>query len=252
MGEQSEVSAIGDAWVINLSDRPDRLQRFQRENAHSIVARRFEAVGPADVTRDALLEEGMISAENAYIHPALCCARSHLTLWRRGVETNWPITIFEDDAILHRRFAEVAARVAASTSGWDIILWGWNHTDPVTLDLGGGLSPARLGFVRDDAFEGFTCARESAVEPRLLPLHIASGILGYTLSPTGAARLLARCLPLGNAHAPSPKEGFEGWRNDGIDVEMARHYGALRAYACVPPIAYYVYSRSSISQNWTD
>jgi hypothetical protein len=33
---------------------------------------------------------------------------------------------------------------------------------------------------------------------------------------------------------------------------MARHYRALKAYACVPPIAYYVYSPSSINQNWTD
>ncbi|WP_159013505.1 glycosyltransferase family 25 protein [Acidisoma sp. S159] len=252
MGEQGEVSAIGDAWVINLSDRPDRLQRFQTENARSIVARRFEAIGPADVTRKALLDDGMIGAENTYTLPALCCARSHLTLWRRSAETNRSITIFEDDAILHRRFAEIAARVAATVQGWDIILWGWNHSDPITIDLGGGLSPARLGFVRDDVFEGFSCARESAVEPRLIPLHVACGILGYTLSPGGAARLLARSLPLGNAHAPSPKEGFEGWRNDGIDVEMARHYGALRAYACVPPIAYNVYSRSSINQNWVD
>jgi glycosyl transferase, family 25 len=252
MGEQGEVSAIGDAWVINLSDRPDRLQRFQTENARSIVARRFETIGPADVTRKALLDDGMIGAENTYTLPALCCARSHLTLWRRSAETNRSITIFEDDAILHRRFAEIAARVAATVQGWDIILWGWNHSDPITIDLGGGLSPARLGFVRDDVFEGFSCARESAVEPRLIPLHVACGILGYTLSPGGAARLLARSLPLGNAHAPSPKEGFEGWRNDGIDVEMARHYRALKAYACVPPIAYYVYSPSSINQNWTD
>jgi glycosyl transferase, family 25 len=85
-----------------------------------------------------------------------------------------------------------------------------------------------------------------------MPLHVASGILGYTVSPIGAARLIAGSLPLGNAHAPSPKEGFDGWRNDGIDVEMARHYRALKAYACVPPIAYYVYSPSSINQNWTD
>jgi glycosyl transferase, family 25 len=252
MGEQGEVSAIGDAWVINLSDRPDRLHRFQTENAHSIVARRFEAVRPADVTRAALLEEGMIRAENTYTLPALCCARSHLALWRRSAETDRPITIFEDDAILHRGFAEIAARVAATVPGWDIILWGWNHSDPVTIDIGGGLSPARLSFVRDDVFEGFFSARESAVEPRLMPLHVASGILGYTVSPIGAARLIAGSLPLGNAHAPSPKEGFDGWRNDGIDVEMARHYRALKAYACVPPIAYYVYSPSSINQNWTD
>ncbi|WP_158801832.1 glycosyltransferase family 25 protein [Acidisoma sp. L85] len=145
MGEQGEVSAIGDAWVINLSDRPDRLQRFQTENARSIVARRFEAIGPADVTRKALLDDGMIGAENTYTLPALCCARSHLTLWRRSAETNRSITIFEDDAILHRRFAEIAARVAATVQGWDIILWGWNHSDPITIDLGGGLSPARLG-----------------------------------------------------------------------------------------------------------
>ncbi len=252
MGEQGEVSAIGDAWVINLSDRPDRLQRFQTENARSIVAQRFEAVGPADVTRQVLLEDGMISAENAYSQPALCCARSHLSLWRRGVETNRPITIFEDDAILHRRFAEIATQVAARAPGWDIILWGWNHSDPITIDLGGGLSLARLSFARDDVFEGFSRARESVAEPMLMPLHVASGILGYTLSADGAARLLERCLPLGNTPAPSPKEGFAGWRNDGIDVEMARHYRALKAYACVPPIAYYVYSRSSINQNWVD
>jgi glycosyl transferase, family 25 len=252
MGKQTEVSGIGDAWVINLSDRRDRLQRFQTENAHSIVARRFEAVGPADITREALLGEGMIGAENAYTLPALCCARSHLMLWRQGVASNRPITIFEDDAILHRRFAETAARLAATVPGWDIILWGWNHSDPITIDLGGGLSPARLGFLRDDALEGFSCARDGLAERRLLPLHVASGVLGYTLSAAGAARLLARCLPLGNTPAPSPKEGFSGWRNDGIDVEMARHYHAFKAYACVPPIAYYVYSRSSINQNWAD
>jgi glycosyl transferase family 25 len=252
MGGSHSASAIGEAWVINLADRSDRLQRFSSANQGAIASRRFEAFKPGDTTRDALLREGMIAAANHYTVPALCCARSHIALWRQGAAEDRPITIFEDDAILHHRFAEIAEQAASAMPGWDIILWGWNHSDPVILDIGGGLSPARLSFVEDAVHEGFSQARASAVAPRLVPLHVASGILGYTLSAAGAARLLARCLPIGNVPAPTPKEGFVGWRNDGIDVEMARHYATLKAYACLPPIAYYVFSRSSINQNWTD
>jgi len=71
----------------------------------------------------------------------------------------------------------------------------------------------------------------------LLPLISAAGIGCYSLSPQGAAKLLALCLPIGNIQAKFGIEDQLGWNNTGIDVEMARHYTKLRAFIAFPPIA---------------
>lgn len=241
------MDRLGDCWLINLADRKDRLLRFTAEN--KIIVRRFEAVSPEVNSREIMLAEGIIEPSNAYTLPALCCARSHIDLWKQCRDSDRPITIFEDDTILHADFHEHSHQLAATIQDWDIILWGWNLDTSLTIEIIPGLWPARLSFAHDKNSANYKTSQSSQVDPRLMPLHVAAGLLAYSLSSAGAASLLDRCLPLGNIAASAPEKGFSGWTNTGIDVETSRHYTAMRAFVCLPPIAYPVYSPSSI---WVD
>ena len=68
------------------------------------------------------------------------------------------------------------------------------------------------------------------------PLEQAFGLLAYTVSPAGAARLIEKCFP------QRPQEIFLAaygryLRNVGVDVSTAAVYGQLRSLACFPPLA---------------
>ena len=78
-------------------------------------------------------------------------------------------------------------------------------------------------------------AQDYAVQP--LPLMNAFGIVSYSVSPAGARRLLAACFPLRNEAIPIP--GLQRQLlNISLDVTMNKHYRALKAFVCFPPLVW--------------
>jgi hypothetical protein len=130
----------------------------------------------------------------------------------------------------------MAAALLATLPAWDIVLWTNNFDWPVQL-LPPALGAAVLQYdpaALDKQLDQF---RALTAPPALMKLGSAAGTSCYSISPAGAARMLADCLPLGRISASYvPKPGY-GWDNMGIDVEMSRHYAKWQAFLAVPPLA---------------
>jgi GR25 family glycosyltransferase involved in LPS biosynthesis len=227
----------GRCVVINLDRDVDLLQRFLSDNGHVPGLRRFAAVDGRRLSRDDCIRDGLITTDNGYTLPALGCALSHVALWRDCAAGSQLLTICEDDAILHRHLLAGQARVIDTLPpDWDIVHWGWNIDWPMAMELVPSLPPCMVKFP-DGARPDFARFPSGRFLPRAFPLRSSAGTLCYTLSPGGARRLLARCLPIGAAQAVWAEDPARGWDNTGVDVEMSRHYGALRSFVCVPPLA---------------
>jgi glycosyl transferase, family 25 len=223
--------------VINLDHCVDTLEAFRRRNAHLGPVRRFPAVAGAVLDRAELQDRGVIAGDIDYSDGALGCALSHVALWQEIACGTRMVTVCEDDAVFAGDFVATAnARLAALADGWDIVLWGWNFDSWLVFQVLPG-RPACLvhgtGSVTD---ADLGAASHASASPQLFRLDRACGTLCYTISPNGAARMLAHCRPL----RPLPiflPELRVNVANSGIDLMMSTAYSQMRAYVSVPPLA---------------
>jgi GR25 family glycosyltransferase involved in LPS biosynthesis len=177
----------------------------------------------------------MLASDLTYTPGAMGCALSHIAFWRACAAADGPVTVCEDDAILHPDFSRCAAAAADIQPDFDLILWGWNFNSVLAGDLFDG-APFAMAFDEARMGQSLAAFRSQRPTPTLLHLHRAFGTLCYTLSPKGAAKLLALCLPLAPRRVFFPLLGRES-DNTGIDIAMNAAYPQIAAYAAFPPLA---------------
>ena len=164
-------------------------------------------------------------------------ALSHIALWRLCVETrDEPLTICEDDAVLRADFARTSATLLDSVPTFDIVLWGWNFDAVVEAEVSPGVSAAVLGDQAALRSGIDTFRSHDAHAAVLLRLRKALGVPCYTISPAGAATLLARGLPVGPVRLALPLMAYE-IGNVTFDVTMASLYAQMSAHVALPPLA---------------
>ncbi len=222
--------------VINLDRAAATLARFRAVNACLGPVRRFRAVEGAACDRAALEQAGVIEPASTVTDGMLGCILSHRALWQETLASGRALTVCEDDAVLAADFPGRAGALLEGLGGdWDIVLWGWNFDSTLALRL---LPGVRSYVMHDglDAAAGVTPADLAAGPARLYPLERAMGTLCYTISPAGAARLLAHCTPI-RQMALCFQETAVAFVNVGIDTMMAATYPALRAHVSLPPLA---------------
>ncbi len=222
--------------VISLDRTPQRFAQFLADNA-GFAVQRFAACDGGLLTPAGCVAEGLISAENIYNAGALGTARSHVTLWRECVASGAPMVVAEDDIVLRADFWPAMAALLERVPGWDIVLWTHNFDWPVKVAPAPGTGEAVIQYTAPGSELDVQTYRAATTPSFLLPLRSAAGIGCYSISPAGAARLLARCLPIGAAFAEYATKPGLGWENNGIDVEMSRHYTGMAAYIAMPPLA---------------
>ncbi len=218
--------------VISLSRTPGRLASFRADNPNLKDWRVFSAIDGATVdaaTRDALGDTALWSPGG------VGAGLSHIALWRVCVETATALTICEDDAVLRADFARSSAALLEGVPGFDIVLWGWNFDAVMEAEVSPGVSAAVLG---DQAAlrGGVDAFRRHASAAVLLRLRKALGVPCYTISPAGAATLLARGLPVGPVRLALPLMAYE-IGNVTFDVTMASLYAQMSAHVALPPLA---------------
>lgn len=233
------------AWVINLDRSTARLDVFVRRNAGILTITRFPAIDGQTLDRAALIARGIMDpALTAYTPGAFGCALSHAALWRHCIALGEPITVCEDDAVLHRQFAPLADELLGALAGdFDLVMWGWNFDSYLAVDLLPGVSPALLTFDQARMRGALDVFQQFPIRPLLLPLLRSFGTPCYTVSPRGADHFLRASFPL------TPFEVFfpglnRAIPNNGIDMPMNRAYPSLRAFASLPPLALTVNERS--------
>ncbi len=218
--------------VISLARTPDRLAGFRADNPGLKDWRVFPAVDGTTVdasTRDALGDTALWSPGG------VGAALSHMALWRLCVSCAAPLTVCEDDAVLRSDFAESSAVLLGAVPDFDVVLWGWNFDAVMEAELATGVPVAMLAdqAALRGAVEAF---RQDRGSPLLLKLRKALGMPCYTLSPKGAAELLARATPVGPVRLALPLMPYE-IGNVTFDVTIASLYEQLSAHVAFPPLA---------------
>ncbi len=218
--------------VISLARTPDRLARFRTDNPDLEGWRLYPAVDGTTVdaaTREALGDTSLWSPGGVGV------ALSQQALWRHCVESQAPLTICEDDAVLRGDFRDAAAEMLSDVPDFDLVLWGWNFDAVAEVEVTPGVAVAMLA---DQARlrQEVASFRQSKSASVLLRLRKALGTPCYTLSPKGAAALLARALPARPVQVTLPLMPRE-IGNLTPDVMLCSLYGDLSAYLAFPPLA---------------
>ncbi len=223
---------------LNLDRSKDRLAAFLEVNGHLTDPVRVAAVDGAGYSRHDLQAVHALSGEMpGYTDGAIGCALSHLGEWELASRAESPITLAEDDAILHHQFEPLAEAVLASLPpDWDILQWGWNFDSILAFDLMPGVSPC-VGVFDQAGLRANTARFQSLpLKPTTYRLQRSLGTVCQSISPRGAAKLLQHCLPI------RPMEAFypvlnRVLPNTGIDSMMNELYPRINAYVCLPPLA---------------
>jgi GR25 family glycosyltransferase involved in LPS biosynthesis len=224
---------LNPVHVISLSRSADRRASFARNNGH-IPFTFVDAVDGSTLTRAEVEATGHFLPGLHYTAGAYGAALSHLTLWQQAAQGPASMTIAEDDAVFRHDFESAQARLLDSlTPGWDFVLWGWNFDSLLSLRPLPGLF-GTMGFDATRLLPDLAGFQAATNPPSAFRLAYGFGLPCYSVSPAGAAKLIAACFPLRDFGMHVPIAG--NIRNEGIDIATNRVYGALEAFASFPPL----------------
>ena len=222
-------------YVINLDRSPERLESFNRANAHLPQIQRFSAIDGNMADRTELAAAGVVDASLQYTDGAIGCALSHLFFWNAASEQDEQITICEDDSIFHRNFVALASQaIEGLRADWDLVMWGWNF-DSILLFEVPGLSECLSTFSQDQLRQNASQFQDLTFVPTCYRLLRAFGTVCYTISPRGARKLREHGVPIRPFTVPIPMIN-PAFPNNGIDIVMNRAYPDINAYVSFPPL----------------
>lgn len=227
-------------YVISLDRTPDRLSEFSIKNPH-IRFRKFSAVDGRTIDKNSLIKSGILSTDLTFNDPAIGCALSHLTLWQHSININQPVTVIEDDCLLHENFSTLSSDASQKIGDYDLIQWGWNFEGPIEYMSSGSMGKIKAVF--DHALlckstEYFLTHRESALLHKVLFYY---GTTCYTISPAGARRLISLLLPFKDFY---PYLNVRFQFNLGLDCSLNYVHPIINSYACIYPIAFTLNDKS--------
>lgn len=222
--------------VISLARSTGRRQAFSAANGH-VDFSFSDAIDGASILHEVNNAPDLFEPGLAYSAGAYGCAMSHLSLWQEAVDTDRPVTIVEDDAVLRHDFeAQSAALLASLPPDWDIVVWAWNFDSILSLNAMPGISSAVMLFDQDGLRASLADFQAMRTRPAALRLDKCFGTPCYTISPAGARKYMLNCFPLSQFRLFFPVLNRE-LPNNGIDIAMNRIYSETNAYCSLPPLA---------------
>lgn len=224
-------------FVISLRSTPERLDAFRSRNSFRDDIEVFDAIDGKSLDLNPGVANAIFAPGLKYGAGAAGCAMSHRELWMRAARSQEPITVCEDDAVLHREFATQSAQVIDFVGAdWDFILWGWNFDAPVVADLVPALGPCGMQFNQQNLRSNWRSYIGAPIRCAALRLRSVFGIPCYSISPNGARKFLSRCFPLREFAWTVPGFGNKV-SNYGIDVALCALYQDTASFVCFPPLA---------------
>ncbi len=232
-----QFDTLFDSFVISLKSTPERLQAFRTNNSEcGIDFRHFEAIDGTQINASEI--EGRLIAKGAtnYKPGRIGIAMSHLALWQRCAEQTKSFVVLEDDAIVRNDIKASLIATITQLSEWDIILLGYNADAPLELNIAPGIFLGAYLSLRYPNSEQLFNFANSTNPVGLHRLHLAMGICGYVISPSGAQNLMRRCFPMDNRTVHYKFSRNYKFPAYGLDCIMATNYPEIHAYACVAPL----------------
>ena len=230
--------------VISLARRVDRRADFERWNRGQPLSFSFMTAFDGERIEERRLVAGGLLAEDErnFGKAALANALSHATLWRDCAAGREPYFILEDDVCLRGDFWRHAKPLLERhLAAADLIALGYNTDSVVALQGSDGVVSAmrfdETAKRRPGYFDAY--ARLHDQRPNLLRCVQFWGLLAYAVTPQGAARLLANCLPLSSCDGVPLIGTDRVVRPYGLDsmVNLALARGRVRACAAYPALA---------------
>lgn len=227
-------------FVISLDRTPDRLAEFSANNPH-VKFNRFSAIDGKNINRSNLIESGLLYHDLKFNDSAVGCALSHLTLWQHSINTNTPVTIIEDDCLLHQEFESLSKNIISSIADYDLIQWGWNFEGPIDYLNSETTGKIKAFFDHASLCENtkkFLSHRENIELYKVLFFY---GTTCYTITPAGARKLISLLIPFRDYY---PYLNVKFQINPGLDSTLNYAHPIIDSYACIFPIAFTLNDKS--------
>jgi glycosyl transferase, family 25 len=222
--------------LISMESSHDRRRAFLAQNPH-LRFDIFNAIEGAKLSREYLASTGLFEEGLPYTPGGYGSALSHLALWEEAIQLNKPVTIAEDDAIFRFDFEAIATRkLNALPPDWDLVLWGWNFDNILSLNAMPDVSPAVMMFNQEQMRNSVPAFQHSRYDVALFRLDKCFGIPAYTLSAKGAAKFKSLCFPLSNFTQFFPLIN-KVLPNHSLDYAMNRVYATTQTFVAFPPLA---------------
>ena len=187
-------------FVISLDRTPERFAEFSLNNAKSeIDFIKVPAIDGTKINRDELTSIGLIEHDLDFRDNAIACSLSHIMLWEKAIHMNCNVIICEDDATIHNDFTNVLQRAMQMVSEFDILYFGFNFDMHINYEIPGfGDCISIFDEKRFSSHENLIEFQNAPFGANIYRVKRLYGAICYAISPQGAAKLLAQCLPLKN------------------------------------------------------
>jgi GR25 family glycosyltransferase involved in LPS biosynthesis len=225
-----------EVHVIHLPHAVQRKATFLAMNrAEGITFAFTDGIDSERLDLGDLKRRNLIEPSTTFRTPG--CGLAHRNLWLKSVQLGRPIIVCEDDAVVRRDFRErFVDCVSALPENWGFLLLGYNFDNFLDVDIvssseqyRGRFTNKRLGISELHHFKNTT------LPVGALPLLLAFGLPGYSVSPKGAQFLLSNVFPLNNRPITIPSRGAKVIPHT-VDTIMNGLYSRMKAYVCMPPL----------------
>lgn len=225
-----------DCWVITLARLPDKLVEFRNRNQSvNLPFHVFLGVDGQSLNLPDLVKKGLATEGLSWKPGAVGNALSHCAAWERCCQQGRPMLVLEDDALVSPALKSDLPRLMHGDDNWDIVLLGYNTDSCLDVRLSSSLHLQGQFTPPYPTAELIQKAFQEMGPTQLFRLNNAFGIVGYLVSPRGAAKLIEGCFPISDrvVTVPALKRHISSTTLDGL---MNGLYRDLQAYACVPPL----------------
>ena len=232
-------------YVISTEIYKDRLDNFFESNDSVSDCKVVMGINAQKIVKDAAAAEEIAAhTSNATLWPigSICCGLAHLQIMRECLESNEPVTIFEDDAILVSNF-DIKSKALLEQIGndWDLIQWGFNWDSFLYIRFpqknGSIIKIQAISEIEKLNLDAFKDSGQASV---LFPLVTSFGMHAYSISPKGAKKILEKYPTvtdlfvnnmnlLGNGH---------GYWSLSLDMVLNSFYDSNNCFISFPPLSY--------------
>jgi GR25 family glycosyltransferase involved in LPS biosynthesis len=240
-------------YVVSTEIYRKRLELFQSshpdlQDLHVKMGLNASTMDPNPMNNEGLKE--FVKEPCTWPMGAICCGVAHLEIFKEVIATNSPMTVFEDDAILTKDFDRKTTELLETIPGdWDIVQWGYNWDTFMWMRMIDRNGPViKIDLCREMHRLDLNKFISGDTPSTLIPLEMCFGMHAYSISPSGAQKILDN-FPGLTDELVVVKDLFLEYQSVSLDSQLGALYHQMNSYIAFPPLSY-VHNDKSKSAIW--